>query len=714
MSVASSTATAVIGEAELERGRHARPAPRHQRPENVSSVIAPGGAVGGFLGDSPTAYREGGQQDLWLNDAEDDELTPRSGRLAASVAGSERTQVLVSKPGCLKEAAAQGEVKPKHMLRDAEGCDAPETAAVDDSGLSHPTHRGAAGSDAAQRSQLPETHREQLRALQLKLERAAAPQTAGTDRSFRTEYSDDLGSVRSGDLMPSPKSGRAAIAGADSTYNVKGAAATWAAGLGHEDGSEAGSHMESAAAAKARRKQRAQERVAGGGKTIAALPRRDSADTWGASSRAGGSRPASAGSAVSRGLIDDDVFEDSDEEHYDEGHVGIMKRQDQILAENMALVMGAGEERGGGGDDMLLDDEGAGADADPGKELAAAAPPRGGLSQEPRTGTEKEEEEEEEEEEELDPLMAEMRRKARLRAQRARAQEKAEVVPAISGPPDSRPRELDGQGSPADTRPTAGMSQGQQKVGEESRGGRPDAGGGGGDVQGRSSNRVMPGTAGQPTLPEVGDERTPRLHASPAMRRREAAGGAARMQDDAVPLGKGATASKDEGAPPPPECKAALPARQAELDPEGRPFSPDLHAGTRKAASGEHVPLVRLERRPFSASTQMSRDPSPTPRVADGLGGSVDALASSPSPVAPSAAGSRHATSYEPVSTGSQTRASTPSSARSWEGGISARSDAGDPMKRDVASAGGDVHVSKLALSDDAAGSWIGENAQVD
>ena len=57
--------------------------------------------------------------------------------------------------------------------------------------------------------------------------------------------------------------------------------------------------------------------------------------------------------------------------------------------------------------------------------------------------------------------------------------------------------------------------------------------------------------------------------------------------------------------------------QRLEPDSEERPFSPDVEPGMKKSRHDEDVPLFRVERRPFSASTQMSRHQSPTPSITD-------------------------------------------------------------------------------------------------
>ena len=595
-----SMATAVIDRGELEHRRNARPAPRHQRPVNVSSAITP--AVG-FSGESPSAYCEGGQQNRWLND--DD--TPRS-HVAASVAASERTEVLASakarfSSGAVALASAEASAKPslqEHASSGANGAREQEAAAR---GTGPGSAQSVDGNDDAheqeqQKQQQMQMHRqaqkEQLQHLQAKLQAAAAaaPKTAASNASFHTEYSDETNSVRSRDLLQSPKSERTVssrpapgqLAPAHDARDLAArspdhlsaplhkaekaqGAATWAPGDLYEGERADETWEERRTDAQKRRKQRVAERGAGR-RTLGAVPRQ---------------RPGTGESGASRSVATEapnqDIFEESEEEHYDEGHAGIVKRQEEVMAQNMALVMGG------------VGDEGASewGDLEGGQvqdDVAAALPYKHGRIAPAADGLE---DEESGNEEGSDPLLAEMKRKAKLRAKRAKALEAGAVVHEISPRKDTV---SDADHVRGDARSQAPhLKSGKADVV------RPRS-----DIEaGREPDRVKVAHRSMDA-----EEVTPRL--SPrALVKRDASHPVRPGQDPAA----GMLAQRDVVTGP-----GTTMSHQSTTDLRGRmdadpdPFSPRIPPAAKKQTRDDDVLVLKMPPRPFSASTMTSRSQS--------------------------------------------------------------------------------------------------------
>jgi len=474
-----SMATAVVDQCEMERKRHARPAPRHQRPVNVPSEITPVG----FSGVSQTVYHEGGEQDRWLNDAQ----TPRS-LVATSVANSEHTQVLGrDEDGIGVRGLPRSTVCPSPHAKgasvDKDTACAPQQASATRALTSAYGKIGDedVGMVSDERKQLLHVRRarqvqkEGLQALQLKLQcAAAAPRTAVSNVSFHTEDSDELDSVRSHELrshelrslesaqtprqqhsrlVPPPlaklpphtrhTAASSATRSADKVQEVashdsdatrvKGGAARWAPGVRvlhlHDDNAKEEAEDEEGERVPLdptnRTKVRAAQRTARRS-TLEARPRRDDPSASTSAVRqslqtlahTSDQRPGTGESALSNTLVEEkDVFEDSDDQEYDEGHAGIVNRQHLILAENMALVLG-------GADDVASE---WGEHTDLG-DLSVVDAPASTSTQ--ANGIR---EEDSRADDESDPLMKEMKSKAKLRAQRARVLEASDVAAGDGG-----------------------------------------------------------------------------------------------------------------------------------------------------------------------------------------------------------------------------------------------------------------------------------------
>ena len=634
-----SMATAVVDRGELQHRRDARPAPRHQRPVNVSSTITP--SVG-FSGDSPTAYREGGQQNRWLNSGD----TPRS-HVAASVADSEQTQVLPTgqapfaagaqahlASGAIAPAAVMP-VSPDDASARATGGAEQEAAArgIAVRGASHgdDTHDEQQSQQRQQQTQIQmqrQAQKEQLQHLQAKLQAAAmAPKTAASNASFYTEYSDETSSVRSRDLLQTPKSERHArshpapgqranerdardlaassqdpvLAFPHKARKAEGAA-TWTPGDLHADEDAADETLEDKDKifdVKKRRKERIAGRVAGR-RTLAALPRQ---------------RPGTGESGATRSVateaVNDDIFEESEEEDYEEGHAGIIKRQEEVMAQNMALVMGVGDEGasewdeldGGGEQDVVAEA--------PAAKPASIAPVAFGA-----------EDEDSENEEELDPLMAEMKRKARLRAKRARGLEASAVAhahaeaatqePAVASSPAPQPE-------PTELRPRQDARADAEQVARASRHEVPHLKSGKADVVRPPSDM---GVGQEPPKAQAShrsmnaEEVTPRLSPRALVKHDDLHPSKRPGQDSAVIL-----AEKDVVVGAKTSLSGASSSdhrKHMDAESESRPFSPDIPPAAKKQARDEGVPLLKMQQRPLSGSTITSRSQSDAGGAAHG------------------------------------------------------------------------------------------------
>jgi hypothetical protein len=615
-----SMATALLDKGELEHRRNARPAPRHQRPVNVSSAITP--AVG-FSGESPFAYREGGQQNRWLNDND----TPRS-HVAASVADSERTEVLASakarfSSGAVALASAEASAKPVlpgDASSRANGAGEQEAAAR---GTGPGSARSVDGNNDAheqQQQKQQQMHRqarkEQLQHLQAKLQAAAAgPKTAASNASFHTEYSDETKSVRSRDLLQTPISERTVssqpapgqlapahdardlaarspdhlIAPPHKAQKAEGAA-TWAPGDLYEGEHADETWEERRTDAQKRRKQRDAERGAGR-RTLGAVPRQ---------------RPGTGESGASRSVateaLNQDIFEESEEEHYDEGHAGIVKRQEEVMAQNMALVMGGvGEEGASEWGDL----EGGEVQDD----VAAALPHKHDRIAPAADGLE---DEESGNEEGSDPLLAEMKRKAKLRAKRARALEAGAVVHTDAAGGAQEPAAVPArkrQPEPIEISPRKDTVSDAENVRRDARSQAPHLKSGKADVV-RPPSDIEAGR--EPDKVKVAhrsldaEEVTPRL--SPrALVKRNASQPARPGQDPAA----GMLAQKDvvtgQDTTLPDQSSTNLRGR---IDADPDPFSPRIPLAAKKQTRDDDVPVLKMPPRPFSASTMTSRSQS--------------------------------------------------------------------------------------------------------
>jgi hypothetical protein len=652
-----SMATAVMDKGELQRQIKARPAPRHHRPVHVTRPVSE--AVG-FSGDSPSAYFEGNEQDRWLNDSTD---SPRS-KTAASVAQSEQTQVMSAQVFRARGGAADAQLRATRPVvkggAHAEAVACRDADARQEEGLRQEEGVRTQHATVAQQSQ-----KEQLIELQRKLQMAAARvTTAGTNRSFVTEYSDQLDPR---DLMQTPKLDNHLASQPDKRVHaaklnqgVGDAILSAPAGArGHDHGvdedddegwsdyscnTSSHGHLSQREVPDARAlklQQRAAERAAGRRTLAEFAQQRPGTGVSGNTAVGKGRRPRSGGSATSRALAEDEnIFEDSDEHEYEEGHEGITKRQDQIIAENMALVLGAdagsssGAVRDGEDDDSTLFADLDGTAVQPAAALVA-----------PTGLTHHVEENENSVVEELDPLMAEMKQKAKLRAQHARALEEANVpsvflaaLPPAEAVAEEKAGSPDTSGTKAVVKETgrhAARSKTERvsvgKAGavmpeEEdpaTAGSRDSVAIGQGELpMSTSADKMKLHKSFKDTQVSQDDEATPRLNFSRRIRHgdhlidhsRECQPAHGRLEHDnpraeqhskEVLGGRAGDDSKQQGPSKP----------HAHVRPDdNRPFSPDVPVVEKRKKQDASVPLVKMKPRPLSATSTNSFATSATPR----------------------------------------------------------------------------------------------------
>ena len=344
---------------------------------------------------------------------------------------------------------------------------------------------------------------------------------------------------------------------------------------------------------------------------------RQRADSRGSDRLRAGGRPGTGESGGGSVFNDANIFDESEGEDYDEGHAGITKRQEEIIAQNMALVMGIGaEDEGTCGADELgdgIDDEDQHAGSqqqhlDLQQRVNPVAAAAGGV-----------EEGEDMDDGEADPLLAEMKRKAKLRAKRTRELEGVETLrkpeTAVAG---ARDVAVDArQRSP------------EMEVGRRNANAAP--------VHSKRRNpdaqQQQPPPPPPPLLqprqeepaPALGsDEDTPRLRPSTLVGASAKFGASLEqvesseslMTSAGVAQGAGvrvrhdATTRKNSGA-------QAARAAEADEDAAGggnelRPFSADVPpAKNHKPHDDGSVPIMRMQQCPMTADSLTSRAPTP-------------------------------------------------------------------------------------------------------
>ena len=169
----TSAATEVVNADDMQRQRHARPAPRDLRSLKLDHLGSPSVPTElGFLPDSPMAYRESGEQERLV------------------LEGDDVVDAMSVSPGASRRGGVADAVILKINLNESRSsrgggvADSVKTLNLDHEKLLRQQRQ------AEQTSNQRRHQKEQLQALQDKL--IAVANRAATASSFHTEYSDDV------------------------------------------------------------------------------------------------------------------------------------------------------------------------------------------------------------------------------------------------------------------------------------------------------------------------------------------------------------------------------------------------------------------------------------------------------------------------------------------------------------------------------------------